>query len=49
MIHKVEATIGGRTLTIETGRVAEQAGGAVLVRYGDTVVLGTATASDVAA
>ncbi len=30
MIHKVEATIGGRTLTIETGRVAEQAGGAVL-------------------
>ena len=46
MIHKVETTIGGRTLTIETGRVAEQAGGAVLVRYGDTVVLGTATASE---
>ena len=46
MIHKVEATIGGRTLTIETGRVAEQAGGAVLLRYGDTVVLGTATASE---
>src|SRR5512142_1708101 len=46
MIHKVEATIGGRTLSIETGRVAEQAGGAVLLRYGDTVVLGTATASE---
>ena len=46
MIHKVEATIGGRTLTIETGRVAEQAGGAVLLRYGDTIVLGTATASE---
>jgi polyribonucleotide nucleotidyltransferase len=46
MIHKVEATIGGRALTIETGRVAEQAGGAVLLRYGDTVVLGTATASE---
>jgi polyribonucleotide nucleotidyltransferase len=46
MIHKVEATIGGRILTIETGRVAEQAGGAVLLRYGDTIVLGTATASE---
>jgi polyribonucleotide nucleotidyltransferase len=46
MIHTLEATIGGRTLSIETGRVAEQAGGAVLVRYGDTVVLGTATASE---
>jgi polyribonucleotide nucleotidyltransferase len=46
MVHTLEATIGGRTLSIETGRVAEQAGGAVLVRYGDTVVLGTATASE---
>ncbi|HEX6121815.1 MAG TPA: polyribonucleotide nucleotidyltransferase, partial [Ktedonobacterales bacterium] len=45
MIHQSEATIAGRTLSIETGRVAEQAGGAVLLRYGDTVVLGTATAS----
>ncbi|HXH28896.1 MAG TPA: polyribonucleotide nucleotidyltransferase, partial [Candidatus Polarisedimenticolia bacterium] len=35
---------GGRTLTIETGRVAKQADGAVTVRYGDTVVLVTATA-----
>src|SRR5690242_8159730 len=32
-------------MSIETGRVAEQAGGAVMVRYGDTVVLATATAS----
>ena len=46
MIHKLETTIGGRVMSIETGRVAEQAGGAVLVRYGDTVVLGTATASE---
>ncbi len=46
MIHKLETTIGGRVLSIETGRLAEQAGGAVLVRYGDTVVLATATASD---
>src|SRR6185312_1489589 len=45
MAYKVETTLAGRTLSIETGRLAEQAGGAVLVRYGDTVVLGTATAS----
>ncbi|WP_049754254.1 polyribonucleotide nucleotidyltransferase [Heliomicrobium modesticaldum] len=37
--------IAGRTLTIETGRVAKQAGGSVLARYGDTVVLVTATGS----
>ena len=35
----------GRTLTIETGQLAKQANGAVLVRYGDTAVLSTATAS----
>jgi polyribonucleotide nucleotidyltransferase len=45
MLHKFETTLAGRTLSIETGRLAEQAGGAVLLRYGDTVVLGTATAS----
>ena len=45
MIHRVETTIGGRVLSLETGRLAEQAGGAVLVRYGETVVLATATAS----
>ncbi|MEO7000774.1 MAG: polyribonucleotide nucleotidyltransferase, partial [Ktedonobacterales bacterium] len=44
-IHTVETTLGGHAFSIETGRVAEQAGGAVLVRYGETVVLGTATAS----
>jgi polyribonucleotide nucleotidyltransferase len=37
--------VGGRPMTIETGRVAKQAGGAVLVRYGDTVVLVNATMS----
>jgi polyribonucleotide nucleotidyltransferase len=36
----------GRTLTMETGRLAKQANGAVLLRYGDTVVLVTATAAD---
>lgn len=45
MYQKVETTLAGRTLSIETGRLAEQAGGAVLLRYGETVVLGTATAS----
>ncbi|WP_366924925.1 polyribonucleotide nucleotidyltransferase [Metallumcola ferriviriculae] len=38
-------TVGGRELTIETGRVAQQASGSVIVRYGDTVVLVTATGS----
>ncbi len=37
---------GGRTLTIETGKLARLAGGAVTVRYGDTMVLGTANRSD---
>ncbi|MBO8167739.1 MAG: polyribonucleotide nucleotidyltransferase [Thermoanaerobacteraceae bacterium] len=39
-------TVGGRELVLETGRVAKQANGSVLVRYGDTVVLVTATASE---
>ena len=37
--------LGGRTLIIESGKMAKQAGGAVLVRYGDTAVLVAATAS----
>lgn len=40
-----EYEIASRKLTVTTGKVAEQAGGACLVRYGDTVVLVTATAS----
>ena len=40
-IHSVSAEIAGRTLTIETGRFAEQADGAVTVRYGDTMLLAT--------
>ena len=43
---RVELEIGGRTLSIETGVVAKQAGGAVLVQYGETVVLGTAVRSN---
>jgi len=46
MIHRQEAVIGGRVMSIETGRVAEQASGAVLVRYGDTVILATVVGSD---
>src|SRR5262245_35518237 len=45
MYQKVEADFHGRRLSIETGRVAKQAGGAVLVQFGETVVLVTATAS----
>ena len=37
--------LAGRKLTIETGELAQLANGAVMVRYGDTVVLSTATAS----
>jgi polyribonucleotide nucleotidyltransferase len=36
---RVEREIGGRTLSIETGKIARQADGAVVVRYGDTIVL----------
>lgn len=43
-IEKVSCEIGGRTLTIETGRMAKQAHGAVTVRYGDTVVLAAVVA-----
>jgi len=42
--QKVEIEFHGRTLTVETGRMAKQAGGAALVRFGETVVLVTATA-----
>ena len=38
--------LGGRTLTVDIGRVAAQANGAVFMHYGDTTVLSTATASD---
>jgi len=38
-VYRVERQIGGRTLSIETGKVAKQADGAVVVQYGDTIVL----------
>ncbi|MBU1319182.1 MAG: polyribonucleotide nucleotidyltransferase [candidate division Zixibacteria bacterium] len=45
MIEKIELEVGGKTLTIETGRLAKQADGAVTVRYADTMILATACAN----
>jgi len=45
MVQTTELILGGRTMHLETGRLARQANGAVLVRYGETAVLVTATAS----
>ncbi len=42
MFEKVSLEVGGRTLSFETGKIARQAHGAVVARYGDTVVLATA-------
>jgi polyribonucleotide nucleotidyltransferase len=42
MFEQVSLEVGGRTLTLETGKIARQAHGSVLARYGDTVVLATA-------
>lgn len=44
-MEQFQMELAGRTLTIETGELAKQASGAALVRYGDTVVLVTATGS----
>lgn len=44
MVHKVEFEIGGRTMTIETGKMAKQANGAVTVRYADSMVISTVCA-----
>ena len=46
MYRTYSTQVAGRNLSVEIGRVAELANGAALVRYGDTVVLVTATASD---
>ena len=46
MYKKFEMELAGRTLRVDVGRVAKQANGAVLMHYGDTTVLCTATASE---
>src|SRR6185312_2012117 len=48
MVHTVEIEVAGRTLRLETGRVARQADGSIWASYGDTVVLATAVASQIA-
>jgi polyribonucleotide nucleotidyltransferase len=45
MVHAIELEVAGRTLRLESGRMAKQADGAVLASYGETVVLATAVAS----
>ncbi len=40
--HQVQVEVGGRALILETGKIARQANGAIVARYGDTVVLVTA-------
>lgn len=45
LVNYFETELGGRKLIVETGKVAKQAGGAAVIRYGDTVVLVTATSS----
>ncbi len=45
MIHSHEFEVGGKTLSLETGRVAKQAGGSVLLGMGETVVFAAATMS----
>ena len=44
-VHRKEIEWGGRRLILETGKVARQAAGSVVVQYGDTIVLCTATAA----
>ncbi|WP_136514114.1 polyribonucleotide nucleotidyltransferase [Geomonas edaphica] len=44
MVHTVQAECCGKTITIETGKIAKQASGAVMIKSGDTMVLVTAVA-----
>ena len=42
-MHRIETEFAGRTLVIETGKMAKQAAGSCLVRFGDTMVLAAVT------
>jgi len=44
-VHKIETTFAGRPLVIESGKLAKQAAGSVVVRFGDTVVIAAVTVS----
>src|SRR5713101_8899950 len=46
--HRVTVEVGGRPLILETGKIAKQANGAIVARYGDTVVLTTACMAPIA-
>src|SRR5258708_23318947 len=46
MLHSVEVDLGGRVISIETGKMAKQANGAVIVRSGESVVLVTACTAE---
>ena len=46
MMHRIERTFAGRKLIIETGRMAKQAAGSAVVRFGDTMVIASVTVSD---
>ena len=45
-MHTFSTELGGRTLTIETGKIAKQANGSVLIRYGETAVVVAVTGTD---
>ena len=46
MVQKLQVDLGGRPFSVETGKVAKQANGSVMVQYGETVVLVTAVTSE---
>jgi polyribonucleotide nucleotidyltransferase len=46
MVKRVEQAVGGRTLRLETGRLAKQAAGSALVQFGETMILAAVTVSD---
>ena len=46
--HTLEIPVGNKIITLETGKVARQAGGSIMIRCGETVLLGTACASPTA-
>ena len=45
MLKRVEAEIGGKIISIETGKIAKQASGSVVIRSGETMVLVTAVSA----
>ena len=45
-MHTFSTELGGRPLTIETGKIAKQANGSVLIRYGETAVVVAVTGTD---